>query len=627
MRSRLAGLVCAAFLCAAVDTLLARAELAHRPLDPRLFVQAVALWVVFGVLALVPTLVCDALLRRRGWIDASPLNATLRHLVWMAGPVISHAQLDPYTVLGGDLSRFGEPRPWLDLLVALALFGLLLALVSRVFARVQPRWVALASLVLASAAGTLISFREHTQSPPATAITERRPNVLLLVWDTTRAENLDVFGYERATTPSLSKLAQDALIFTNSRSVANYTLTSHVSLLTGVYPSHHGAKMTRQHFDERTTPSVTRAFKAAGYRTGAFVGTDVLHAQTGVAHGFDVFDDEVDPPVCATHAWALVHDVQSIASWKLGLGTNNGLPHWFEDFQRPADDVLARASAWIDDGDPRPWFCMVNLYDAHWPYLPENGVREQWVRDYEGPVDGYSYRGDQLPHGYEFSESDKRHLVELYDAEMCQLDREVNAFLAQLDLEHTALVMTSDHGEAFGEAGIFEHHDLLEPQLHVPLLVRPAGGVERRSSDVPTSGIDVAPTLLALAGLPALDKHSGRSLLGELPRERSLLVEDRDHGTPSDVRVALYSGHWKLVRLGLGSAQRWELFDLSRDKLGVVDVASAHPEVLRTLKLEFDRLRATWGADDERDARPSEPFDLRGLRNLGYVDASGVPPQ
>lgn len=627
MRARLAGLVCAAFLCAAVDTLLTRAELTHRPLDPRLFAQALALWGVFATLALGPTLACDALLQRRGWIDGSPLRATLRQLAWTAGPVVAHSQLDPYTELGGSLSRLGEAKPWLELTAALLVFCVVLWIASRVLARVPPRWLACASVAISIGAGTLISFHERTNSSPSAAGAGERPNVLLLVWDTTRADNLELFGYERDTTPSLKKLAQEALLFTNSRSVANYTLTSHVSLLTGVYPSHHGAKMTRQRFDARATPSVTSAFKAAGYRTGAFVGTDVLHADTGVAHGFDVFDDEVDPPVCATRAWGFVHDLQSIASWKLGLGTNNGLPHWFEDFQRPAQAVLARASAWIDDGDPRPWFCMLNLYDAHWPYLPERSSCDPWVRAYDGPVDGYSYRGDQLPRGYQFSESDKRHLLELYDAELCQLDRQVDAFVSRLDLDRTALLMTSDHGEAFGEAGVFEHHDLLETQLRVPLLVRPAGGVETRSSHVPTSGVDVAPTLLALAGLPALGQHSGRSLLGELPLERTLLVEDRDHGAPEDVRVALYSGKWKLVRLGLGAEQRWELFDLSRDKLGVVDVARAHTEVLERLKVELANLRATWGADDERDARPGEGFDLRGLKALGYVDVSAQPPQ
>jgi arylsulfatase A-like enzyme len=208
---------------------------------------------------------------------------------------------------------------------------------------------------------------------------------------------------------------------------------------------------------------------------------------------------------------------------------------------------------------------------------------------------------------------------------MWKLDRDVEDFLRALDLDRTALVLTSDHGEAFGEGGRWEHNDILECQVRVPLLVRPAGGVEGRRSELPVSGVDVAPTLLALAGLEPLSREGqgprfdGLDLL-QAEAERPLLVEDRDHLDPLDVRIALYSGHWKLLRLGVGEEMTWELFDLEQDPEGLVDVAEDHPDVLEELQGLLEDLRAGWGADDARDLLEGGDGNLDALQGLGYTN-------
>ena len=366
-------------------------------------------------------------------------------------------------------------------------------------------------------------------------------------------------------------------------------------------------------------------FARAGYRTGAFVGTGVLRAQTGTAWAFERYDDLVDPPVSDTRAWALVHDVQALLAATVPGMSFNGLPHWFQDFQRPARDVLERARAWIAEPDPRPWFCMINMYDVHWPYVPAHESRERWVRPYEGPADGYLKRSDDYDEEHVLGGRDKRHVRDLYDAEMWSLDQDVEAFLGALDLDRTAVVITSDHGEAFGEGGRWEHNDILECQVLVPLIVRPAGGIAGRSSELPASGVDVAPTLLALAGLEPLEREGqpyrfdGIDLLAP-DAERPLLVEDRDHLDPLDVRIALYDGRWKLQRLGIGTELTWELYDLEQDPEGLEDVAAAHPEVVQGLAQRLDAVRAAWGADDERDLREGGDGNTDALQGLGYTD-------
>ncbi|HUR27639.1 MAG TPA: sulfatase, partial [Planctomycetota bacterium] len=471
----------------------------------------------------------------------------------------------------------------------------------------------------------------------------KQPKLLLLSWDPTRAESLSFYGYDKATTPNLARLAAESIVFEHARSASRYTLTSHLSMLTGVYPSHHGARMTRQRISPRDTPSIAATLREKGYRTAAFVGTGVLSAPTGVAFGFEHYDDQVDPPVCDTLAWSLVHDLQSVVASFGPPFSHNGQPHWFQDFFRPANDVLASAAQWIGNGDARPWFVMVNLYDAHWPYVPDADARAKWVEPYDGIVDGFHSRSDRYPRGYAMQPRDDVHLRELYDAELSELDLAVDRFLGELDLAHhdTAVLMCSDHGEAFGEGGRYEHNDILEPQVHIPFLLHPPRATESASRRVaaPVSGVDVAPTLLALAGVEVPAHFTGFDVQRLGPdaqsASRTILVEDRDQMHATDVRLALYrreaapaSKTWKLVRRGLGAEQRFQLFDLGSDPIGLHDLAEENPELVAELRVELDAFRARWHADDVKDQQDTGASNVDTLRALGYAgnEPDSPPP-
>lgn len=622
-----------ALLGAAVDTVLVRREFSHRPVGLDLFLQAFALWCVFALLALIPAGLQAARRRRRepSAPPASTLEAATDLALWLCVPVFMHARLNTHTRIGADLAAFLAPGPWIELVLIGLGVWLVLRFVRPAVARLPALPLGLAVAVLSIGAGALLPLSAERGLAAGIPAAEGRPNVLLLIWDTARAKSLRLTGYGRTTTPNLDRLAEDSLVFRKARSVSAYTLTSHLSMLTGVYPSHHGARMVRQRFDANATPPVAQDFLEAGYRTGAFVGTGVLRAQTGIEWAFEVYDDQVDPPVCDTFAWALVHDLQSLAAKAVPALEFNGLPHWIQDFQRPASQVLANATAWIENGDPRPYFCLVNLYDVHWPYLPSQAAREQWVKEYDGPIDGYLKRSDTFEEDYELSSDDHRHLLDLYDGEMFELDQIVDQFLERVDVlgGQTALVLTSDHGEAFGEQGRYEHDDILEVQLRVPLLVRPPAGVAGQVLDTPVNGIDVTPTLLDLAGITAASapdgaqRFTGQSLLS-LPHdpERILLVEDRDHFDPTDVRIALYRGRWKLVRRGLGDEEVWGLVDLEGPRNKDKDTGSYHPELVAELQAEFEALRARWGADDdEADLQVGGDGNLAALQALGYLGA------
>lgn len=630
MRPLLRALPVLVLALAALESVLVRTELHYRPLEPALFLQAALLWTALGFLALLPAWLTLRLFgsraRRAPQQDAAPRGPWPPALLlgWMALPVVLHHVLDRHTAGGGDVRGVFTLRAGLELVGALVAGVALLLVLARTLRRL-PGLVTGALVALASVgAGLFLPLRAAppaaSAAPGATAAADR-PNLLLMVWDTCRSDRLEPYGFERPTSPYLEKLAAESIVFEDSISSAVFTFSSHLSMLTGVYPSTHGARMLRMRYDPARATTVAALLREAGYRTGGFVGTDVLAGRTGIRYGFERYEDQVDPPVCDTLAWKMIHDLQTIAAGRFPALRNNGMPHWFQHFQRPAEEVLAHALEWIREDDPRPWFCFVNLYDVHWPYLPEDASRRELVGPYSGELDGYLFRSDRWRPGRPITEDDKRHVRELYEAEIHELDRTVAAFLEALELDRggTAVLLTADHGEAFGEQEQWAHEDIGEPQLRVPFLVRlpePAPASEQRR--LPVSGVDVAPTLLGLAGLAAPEGCEGLDVL-RTPDDtpRSLFVEDRDHPDPADVRIALYEGGYKLVRSGLGEAAAYALFDLTADPRAEHDVSALRPGVFAAMKRRLDERRAPFDAEEGVQAA-ANASEMDALQGLGY---------
>lgn len=609
---------------AALDVLRIRLEHPNQPVEILTYVHTVLLWSVFALAALLPALIVTRL-RSGSKSASSPTAMWGRTLFCLLLPSSAHFALDRYTMLGQNVAGLFTIRPWLEVggvVIALWLFTVLINFVMR---RFSSKIVVTAVVSVSLLIGCCLPFRSLDVAVPDQISSEQkaRPNILLLVWDTTRPDHLTPYGYDRDTSPELSSFAEESLVFDRARSVSIFTFTSHLSMLTGLYPAATGARLYRMRLDPSLSESVAMQLAQSGYRTGAFVGTWVLAATTGIQRGFEVYDDRVDPAVCFSQAWRLVHDVQAVLADTLEWIPSNGMPHWFQDFQRPADEVLARAQEWIEQDDPRPWFCMINLYDVHWPYLPNDESAKKMVRDYDGPMDGYLFRSDNYQSGYVPNERDGRHVADLYDAEILELDQKVGQFLKSLNLDesNTSVILTADHGEAFGEAGRYKHEDVIEPQVRVPLCIRlPGPNPENGLRTVASSGVDIAPTILGLAGLPIPSGLHGVDLLNtDLTSERPILVEDRDHQNINDMRFAYYEGHWKLVRMQMGEEFTDYLYDLSVDPVGEHDLASKHPERTAEFGLRMEAMRAPWSHVDLEVKMTGFGANADALGGLGYL--------
>ncbi len=390
-----------------------------------------------------------------------------------------------------------------------------------------------------------------------------------------RADRLGAYGYAAATTPNLDRLAAQGVRFAQAQAPAPLTLPSHATILTGQLPPRHGLRQNGAPISGPGLTTLAGHLAAAGYRTGAFVGSFVLDRRFGLAQGFEVYDDEVERDVSGTP----------------GL-----------EAERPGREVVDRALAWLGQEDGgRPSFTWVHLYDAHAPYAPP----EPFAAAHPGRP---------------------------YDGEIAAVDAEVGRLLEQLErlglTEETVVAVAGDHGEALGEHGEPTHGVLLyEASLRVPLILSapgllPPGWVVEE----PVGLTDLAPTLSTLAGHPWAGDREGRDLAAALrTREeppRADLYAETQYPTLfgwSDL-ASLRRGQRKAI-----AAPRPELYDLGRDPQELTNLWREGEEGdllarLEELRREAAPVVAPSTLDEEARAK---------LESLGYVapvDVASPPP-
>jgi len=417
-------------------------------------------------------------------------------------------------------------------------------------------------------------------------------NVLLVSIDTLRADRLGSYGYARDTSPTLDRLAARGTLFENASAPSGWTVPSHASLLTGLYSRSHGMRFGGDRL-ARGVVTLAETLSRRGFATGAIVNVLLLAHGNGFERGFESF-----------------HHVPA-ASSPAGA----------------ADVVNRHALEWIAGRGEEPWFLFLHYYDVHSDYDPLPQYRELFEEPYAGGLDGSTAQLKQVRLGERSaSPADARHLVDLYDAGVRQLDAALGRLMEGLEergaLARTLVGVTSDHGEEFMEHGDVLHGRTLYQELvHVPLILAGPGVARGERVTTPVSLVDVAPTLTALLGVPAHGEFEGVSLFP--PRsvvaaaDRPLFFET-DHWLGrrgANFRRAVRRGDQKLHFDRL--SRRFELYDLAADPGELEDLAAARPELVARLQADLEPYLQQPGPAGAGDA-PS-PELLEKLRELGYA--------
>jgi arylsulfatase A-like enzyme/Tfp pilus assembly protein PilF len=387
--------------------------------------------------------------------------------------------------------------------------------------------------------------------------------VLLITLDTVRADRMGFLGSPRRLTPNLDALAAKSTVFTRAYAQVPLTNPSHATILTGTYPQLNFV----DDFGVPLAPGLPylpEVLQEQGYRTGAFVASHVLGTADapGFDRGFDAYDSGAED-------------------------------------RRPAAAVVERATAWLREQPAGPFFLWVHFYDAHAPYEPPEPYRS-------------------------------RHAAEPYDGCIEYADAQVGELVARLTamgrLKETLVVVTADHGEAFGEHGERQHGYLLyDETIHVPLLVRAAGEVSAaRRVETRVGLVDVAPTVLQAVGLAAPPAMQGEALLA--PALQRTKAPQRAIYSETDYPFLAFGWSplraWRAERYLFVQAPRRELYDLAADPQALHNLAAESPAVADTLEaslVAFRRATASAGAAPQAVVDAQRAHRLNAL---GYVASS-----
>jgi arylsulfatase A-like enzyme len=414
---------------------------------------------------------------------------------------------------------------------------------------------------------------------------EPRPNVVLIVLDTVRADVVGLDGPSGPLTPNLDAIAQESTTFTNAFAPAPWTVPSHASLFTGLFPHEHGANHGQLLLQE-SFETLAERLQAKGYATGGFTCNPWLNLRSGMAQGFDTYEEvyrRVEPDT--DQGAAIATDM--VCDW-----------------------IRQQAER------PGPFLLFVNYLEAHLPYAPPAPVRQRLESARTGPLPATFSLAQAEAHiiGKQRLSAEELQIArDLYHAEIAYLDDQIATVISCLRacnvLDNTLLIITSDHGEHLGKHDLMGHEfSVFEPVLRIPLLVRypprmPAG----RRVHTPVSLVDVLPTVLDVLGdddetlsgrsllqFVAADRGPDRILLAEYSRPTGLIRRHWARTYPDvdmdryDVSLrSLRKGRFKYIVTGRGDES---LYDLVEDPGEQEDLSAVFTDRLSELRAELKAL-------------------------------------
>jgi arylsulfatase A-like enzyme len=422
------------------------------------------------------------------------------------------------------------------------------------------------------------------------------PNVIVILIDVLRADELGCYGYERDTSPNIDRLAADAVLFEHAMAQSTFTKTSVASLFTGRWPHEHGVfegslensegEVVSDVLDGGMT-TLAESLGAAGFLTVAWVQNEQLRAFLGFSQGFALYHDQ--PGQC--------------------------------------EAILRGFLDWNDGPGRRlPYFAYLHLLDLHGPYRPPASHAERFV---------------DLPKGYELQEWEQwiayKKLVRkgelfpttaevetlrgLYDAQLAWVDEQIGALVGELrargTYDESLIILLADHGDAFMEHGWLSHSNTpYEELIHVPLIVKlPRSRAAGRRVRGTVALTDLSATLEELLGADGIgERGDGQSFAAQL--EPGAEVAPRQVLSMFKNMVAVRDGRWKLIQTFENDP---ELYDLETDPGETRDLSAVELEVLAKLQpVALDAIRRKLEARMEQTELSEET--VQKLRELGYVD-------
>ena len=452
-------------------------------------------------------------------------------------------------------------------------------------------------------------------------------NILIIVVDALRQDHLGFNGYSRNTSPNIDKLAKEGACFTSSYTSLPRTDPSLMSILSGTYPHNHGLRLVHGNKINKSFGYLPEILKAHNYKTCFMSGCGVYNAD--LSGGFDYFDQ---------------------ISWKIKYKIRRNTLKLFNpaNFLGPAEQYTDFAINWIKKIKGNKFFLCYHIEDLHWPYDIPQPFEHMFDPNYKGSHDfntlkhGKFSRGELIFGHVKLPEEELQHAIAHYDGGIKYIDAQIGRLVDCLNeeriYEDTLIIITSDHGENFGEHNFYFQHgsSLYEPSLKTPLIFRyPKSIPKGKIISQRVQNIDIMPTVLEMLGIPILDKIDGVSLL-PLIKEKTkksmsfIFAESIEEHFKGNERVffpgirgkwrAMIEGDWKIIYIPHPKNDIFELYNLKDDPEEKNNLIGKEKEIASHMKnkiLEFLKLQ-----DNEGDANTPDLAEKskKLLRKLGYLD-------
>ncbi|RMF92635.1 MAG: hypothetical protein D6734_11850, partial [Candidatus Schekmanbacteria bacterium] len=455
-----------------------------------------------------------------------------------------------------------------------------------------------------------------------------KPNIILISVDTLRADHLMCYGYRYETSPFIDRFAMLGALFENAVTVVPSTMPSHISMLTSKIPRKHGIAHTGT-IVKRGLLTLQKVVKGYGYKTAGFISSYVLSSDFNFNEGFDIFNDQLDK--------------------KTNLAQNKII----RDADKTTDAVINFLKK---QGKNKPFFLFIHYFDPHWPYDPPQQYLHLYDTKYSGKLDG-NFKTLQkmrlaMAKGKGVSENDRIHLQALYDGEIRFINDQFRRLIAELELsgliQNTIIVFTADHGENFFEHdGYIDHSSrVYESNIHIPLIIFYRGIIPPNTKiSKLIRNIDIAPTLLDLAGIEIPKEFEGKSFAGLLrgkeenknkeigevvlfseATRNALYPEGADEyltkvkrkWTNDPFAKCIRTQRWKYIETPY--LNRKELYDLSKDPQEVNNLANTLDEktnkIIENLKVMLDKYTEI---NTSTGRMTKSKKSIENLKSLGYL--------
>lgn len=463
-------------------------------------------------------------------------------------------------------------------------------------------------------AGALISLLTNlvaggpAEKPSAVSSTAKGPNVLLIIADTLRADHVGAYGARDVATPALDSLAADAVVFEKAFAQSSWTRPSIATILTGLYPGSHSV-MHKTDLLPTDVVTMAEAMKEGGYRTAGFVTNINVAPSFNFQQGFDDYQY-----LAPDFFFGATDSGSKLALYSLMrlirerfLSKQKFVSHYYQD----AQTVNGTSLPWLAGHEGERFFALIHYMDPHDPYfeIPYNGRAVARV-DTPNPA---PERAEELRKLYAAN-------IEYMDGFLAKL---FAALKEQGLYDDTVIAFTSDHGEEFHEHGGWWHGTTLyEEQIHVPLIIKPAGGSGNSRREATLARLtDVMPTLLAASGVAVPPAVQGRDLFGSSQAPTAVYAEEDHEG---NVLESIRTAEWKLVVANEGNPRGLapvELYHLAADPGEKSNLAGEEPGRVAALRSDLEALRTVARASVVKGATGTiDAADEERLRALGYLE-------